>query len=248
MDVTKLLEHAKPFAAKLQETKHRLEPADGFWYPYQSLSNVGILQDLLQGQYADLSALIGDDPVADIGAADGDMSFLLEEMGCDVDLIDWGLTNYNKLQGARRLKEGLGSGINIHEVDLDSQFHLPRKYGLTLFLGILYHLQNPYYILKELARSTRWALMSTRIARVTTDRSTRFDTAPVAYLLGPTECNNDNTNYWIFSPAGIVRILERTGWEMAAGITTGDPVNSDPATAEGDERVFCLLRSTAFRP
>jgi hypothetical protein len=62
------------------------------------------------------------------------------------------LGNFNMLRGARLLKETLGSKVEIHEVDLDSQFRLPRSdYGLVFFLGILYHLKNPFYALESLS-------------------------------------------------------------------------------------------------
>ena len=70
---------------------------------------------------------------------------------------------------------------------------------------------------------------------------------PVAYLLDPTECNNDNTNYWIFSEAGLRRILSRTGWDILDFITLGNDRDSDPASPKGDERAFCLVRSRVWQ-
>jgi tRNA (mo5U34)-methyltransferase len=67
--------------------------------------------------------------------------------------------------------------------------------------------------------------------------------APVAYLVTATECNNDPSNYWIFSAEGLRRILDRTGWDILDWMTVGQHVDSDPASAEGDERAFCLVRS-----
>ena len=82
---------------------------------------------------------------------------------------------------------------------------------------------------------------------MTTDHQVRFDQVPVAYLVHPTECNNDPSNYWIFSDAGLRRILSRTGWEVLEYARVGQTVDSDPATAAGDERVFCLARSQLAR-
>lgn len=70
------------------------------------------------------------------------------------------------MQGVKLLKEVLSSSVQIHEVDLDSQFSLPEKnYNLAFFLGILYHLKNPFYALEALSKSARYCLISTRIAR-----------------------------------------------------------------------------------
>jgi hypothetical protein len=67
--------------------------------------------------------------------------------------------------------------------------------------------------------------------------------APLAYLVDADELNRDNTNFWIFSEAGLKRLLRRTGWEICNYGTTGDTQNSNPRTQENDERAFCLLRS-----
>lgn len=69
---------------------------------------------------------------------------------------------------------------------------------------------------------------------------------PTAYLVSPSETNNDPTNYWIFTSPGLRRILDRTGWDVLDYMTVGNTHNSDPATAEGDERAFCLVRSRHF--
>ncbi|MGO8971232.1 MAG: methyltransferase domain-containing protein [Myxococcaceae bacterium] len=246
MEIRQVLPKVERFSKQLKEIKSNLAPPS-FWYPYGSLSNFQILEQFLTGRNRDLAELAGGAPIADVGAADGDVAFFLESQGFTVDIVDNGPTNNNGLAGARKLKEALRSQVAIHEVDLDSQFQLPRKsYGLILFLGILYHLQNPFYALKELAKSTRYALISTRIARGTADRQVLFEQVPIAYLLGPTECNNDSTNYWIFSYAGLNRILERTNWEVLDAGRFGSTGYSDPASGDGDERAFLLVRSRVF--
>jgi hypothetical protein len=69
---------------------------------------------------------------------------------------------------------------------------------------------------------------------------------PAAYLVSPDETNNDPTNYWIFTNPGLRRILDRTGWDVLDYMTVGNTLNSNPATSEGDERAFCLVRSRHF--
>jgi tRNA (mo5U34)-methyltransferase len=245
--LTDLIAAATAFRAELGAIKHSLaEP--GHWYPYDTLSNIGLLDQLLSPQHRDLRVLAGDQPVADIGAADGDLAFFLARHGFVVDILDWGPTNWNHLGGARLLAGYFDLPVTVHEIDLDSQFGLPRsEYGLAFFLGILYHLQNPFYVLSQLSRRVRHLFLSTKIARVTADGSLALSDAPVAYLVAPAELNNDPTNYWIFSPMGLRRILERTGWrvldEVFVGHTGGD---SDPSSPEKDERGFYLLASRQF--
>ena len=66
---------------------------------------------------------------------------------------------------------------------------------------------------------------------------------PVAYLLGPAECNNDSTNYWIFSDAGLRRILDRAQWDIKDYRVFGDTHEADPFNLEHDARAFCLVQS-----
>ena len=120
------------------------------WYPYNILGNLVHVDELLSGQNRDLERLAQGLPVADIGAADGDLAFMLEDVaGWDVDIVDTAATNMNGLQGARALRDHFGSRVQIYDIDLDRQFELPReRYGLVFLLGILYHLQNPYYAMR----------------------------------------------------------------------------------------------------
>ena len=244
LDISALRSRASEFELALAAQKRKVG-GEGFpWYPYGTLNNLVHLDNLLTGTNRDFSTLIGDLPVADIGAADGDMAFFLETLGYAVDVVDYGPTNFNALRGARLLKEERGSKISIHETNLDAYFNWPQpKYGLALFMGVLFHLKNPFYVLESLAKVTRFALISTRIAQYSPDLKTRIANLPVGYLLHATEANNDATNFWIFSEAGLCRILERTGWNILDHMTVGNTHKSDPASTKGDERSFMLLQS-----
>ncbi len=124
---------------------------------------------------------------------------------------------------------------------------LPREqYGLVCLLGILYHLKNPFFVLETIARKSRYCLLSTRIARYGVDAGLEMENAPLAYLLSPDECNNDATNFWIFSFAGLLRLADRCGWRVLEQRRVGDTSASDPASPEHDERAFLLLESRHF--
>src|ERR1700694_329376 len=68
------------------------------WYPYSSLNNISILTRFLP---ADLEIVPTGGSVLDIGAADGDMGFLFQSLGCDVDFLDNAITNFNDCEGFR---------------------------------------------------------------------------------------------------------------------------------------------------
>jgi tRNA (mo5U34)-methyltransferase len=232
---------------ELWKTKLAYRPKP-FWYPYATLRNLPALERLLAGVGLDLLELCRGKygRVADIGAADGDLAFFLEDLGLSVDVVDNEYTNFNKLDGARILKKALNSSVAIHSIDLDSRSQLfTKRYDAAFFLGVLYHLKNPFSILERLAHVTRYCFLSTRIARQTVD-GLPLSKYPVAYLLGPEECNNDSTNFWIFSDEGLKRLIQRAGWNILAYTTIGDTSSSTPGDPNHDERAFCVLRSNAI--
>ena len=235
---------ALEFIGKLRSVKTTHEP-DGFtWYGYDTMSNVWHLENLLQGKFDKLLQEV-EGPIADIGVADGDLGFFLESLGHEVQLFDRPATNWNGMRGVRRLHELLDSRAGVSEVDLDSQFNLPReRYALIVFLGILYHLKNPMFVLEALSSRAPRMLLSTRIAARTGADGFDMHDLPLAYLVDPSECNNDSTNYWIFSKRGLERLLARSGWVIEQWITVGCTEQSEPARMDRDERAFVLVRST----
>ena len=215
---------------------------DILWYPYDSFANLFYLQRLLRGAGLSLEKIVDGRMILDVGAADGALSFFLESMGFNVRAIDSSATNINRMQGIRVLAEQFGSKIAIDDVNLDRTVELGGSYGLAFFLGTLYHLRNPFLALDTLAAHARFCFLSTRVARWSHDHSLRIDGAPLAYLLEEGECNADVTNYWVFSPPGLLRLLKRTGWSVCAAANSG-AADSDPNSEGGDERMFLLLRS-----
>jgi tRNA (mo5U34)-methyltransferase len=254
MDVAELHARAQQYRQELDLRKAALAPKDFGWYPYGTLHNFYLLDQLLTGANRNFFDRLGNGPIVDIGAADGDLAFFFESLGCEAHVADFPPTNFNSCRGVRLLREALQSKVEILETDLDAQFRLPaERYELAFFLGILYHLKNPYMALESLARQARHAFVSTRITRFNIAKGaegrplnrTRVDLSsmPVAYLVAPDETNNDATNFWMFSEAGLRRILDRCGWDVLDFATFGNTEESDPATSAGDERAFCFLRS-----
>jgi SAM-dependent methyltransferase len=246
-DIRELARKAAAFRKELLRVKRRLGSKELQWYPYDTLQVFPVLDKLLTGAHRDLLGLAGADPVLDIGCGDGDSAFFFESLGRNVDAIDYAPTNYNQMRGVAALARELKSSVGVYEMDLDSFFGLPRnRYGLTICHGLLYHLKNPYYLLEKLARVSRYCLLSTRVARLAPDHHRSFHEIPVAYLVDDLETNNDPTNFWIFSEAGLRRIFARTRWELCDYLTIGCREGSDPVSPDRDERAYCLLRSPAL--
>lgn len=236
--------HLPEIRQRLAAARQELGDRAFEWYPYDSLTNLLNLERSFGSRYPDVLNLAAGKVIADIGCGDGDLAFLLESLGATVDAIDFPDSNHNRMQAIRALKRHLGSNIDIAEVDLDSQFHLPRpRYDLALFLGILYHLKNPLYAMERLAKHTRYCVLSTRVARYFPDGKPISHGQPVAYLVGEDELNRDASNFWIFSHSGLKRLFERTYWKVLEYASVGDTAHSTPVGAEHDERVFCVLES-----
>jgi hypothetical protein len=244
MDIRDIARAANRFRSAIEEVKAGIGPVGFPWYPYDSLANFGHLDRVLTGDRRRLIGLAGGRPVLDIGPGDGLCSFFLESLDLTVHVIENPVTSHNGLRGIRKLKEELHSSVEIFTADLDQYaVYPPGRYGLAFFFGVLYHLKNPIHVLETLAVRADYCVLSTRVAQVSPDRATRWSHLPMGYLVSETETNNDATNYWVFSEAGLKRLLDRSGWDLLGYATVGDTQDSDPVRSDRDERAFCLLRS-----
>ncbi len=228
--------------SRIDALKAQAPPPRGAWYAYDTLGNLERISALLGDR--SLAELAGGHPLIDIGAGDGDLAFFLESLGYNVHAVDHPGTNANCMTGIARLKAALRSSVEVSAIDLEGPFELPaHRYGLGLCFGVLYHLKNPYHVLETLAGRIGHLMLSTRIAQRDPGGGCEFRDLPMAYLVGPDELNRDLTNYWIFSEAGLKRLLDRTGWELLSYFSAGCTEGSDPVRPEADERAFCLARS-----
>ena len=236
MNIAELAERASVFEKSISETKARLSHVN--WYPYPSMGNISFLDRMLTGPRRELLPEPRDSVVLDIGAADGDLAFFFEALGARVDVVDHPQTNFNKGLGLLTLHRELKSTIGVIFQDVDQPFVLPRQYDLGVAMGILYHLRNPLAFLISLALHCRTMVVSTRVAKFVADTAGDVSDVPVAYLLEKREANNDSTNFWIFSRAGLFRALQRSGWVLKDYIAVGETQNSNPSDSARDERIF----------
>jgi 2-polyprenyl-3-methyl-5-hydroxy-6-metoxy-1,4-benzoquinol methylase len=180
--------------------------------------------------------------VIDFGCGDGDIPLFFASLGCEVAAADNPPSNHNWMAGVRALRERMNLPVAVHELDADFATQLPGgNYGLAISLGVLYHLKNPYLALETLARQSRYCILSTRVADVTKSGVTIKNEA-LAYLLDHRETNNDPTNQWIFSPAGLERIAKRSGWRILDQLRFGAQA-ANPTDLDKDARVFLFMRS-----
>lgn len=239
---SKYLHKAEEFIKNLKQVKDKINLTKG-WYPYPIMSNIFAIDQLLTGENRNFfSTITSNSLFLDIGSADGDLAFFWEKMGFNMHILDFAQTNYNDLEGARTLKKALHSNATIIESNIDDQFKLESEYKVVFALGLLYHLKNPIYFLQKLACHAEYLFLSTRVTCFLPDGKTNVKDIAVAYLLSPRECNNDPTNYWIFSHEGLKRVLKRSGWQILDFTTFGSKGNSTPQDNDRDERAFIFAK------
>lgn len=117
---------------------HKFEIVPGVW----SRGNYrpqGLLQRL------ELPRNLSGKRVLDIGARDGFFSFACEERGADVTAIDYVAAEDT---GFALVKELRGSKVVFHHANLfDPDLNLGR-FDIILFLGVIYHLPDPFLALE----------------------------------------------------------------------------------------------------
>ena len=121
--------------------------------------------------------------------------------------------------------------VDIHSYDFKK---LP-VIDTTFCFGFLYHSKHPLWILENLSKSTRYLFLTTKI----------FDEdRPYAYFYDVAECNNDETNWWCFTPRCLNLILKRSGFATVF-IERLDPHigKSHPVNLSLDGRVLLFAES-----
>jgi hypothetical protein len=139
--------------------------------------------------------------------------------------------------GIKATAKPLDFSGRLIETDIDLGFELDQDYSLAIFLGALYHLRNPALALVRLAQNCERMLVSTRVATDLPGGRSIAD-FPIAYLLERREANDDPTNWWIFTPLALKRLLKRCGWNIVYSISVGATGRSNPVDNNADERVF----------
>jgi 2-polyprenyl-3-methyl-5-hydroxy-6-metoxy-1,4-benzoquinol methylase len=237
-----ILDSRFEFSKLLAEAKREPLPLGLTWYPYDSMASIDHMATFFRKHFADFARAFESGPVIDFGCGDGDIPLFFASLGCDVAAADNPPSNHNWMAGVRALRERMNLAVAVHELDADYATELPGgNYGLAISLGVLYHLKNPYLALETLAKHCRYCILSTRVADATKS-GVAMKNEPLAYLLDHRETNNDPTNQWIFSPAGLERIAKRSGWRVLDRLRFG-AATANPTDLDKDARVFLFMRS-----
>jgi tRNA (mo5U34)-methyltransferase len=149
--------------------------------------------------------------VLDIGAWDGFFSFEAERRGAAkvlaTDHFCWSGPGWGTKQGFdyahKRLKSSVLS-LDVDVFDLDPR--ILGQFDIVLFLGVLYHLKDPFGGLERASAMTRDLLI--------VETETAFDNldVPVMRYFRGAELNNDPSNFWAPNTLCLESMLREIGF------------------------------------
>jgi tRNA (mo5U34)-methyltransferase len=123
----------------------------------------------------------------------------------------------------------LGSSVvpvvgELETIDLDAL----GTHDVVLYLGVLYHVLDPFAALKRLARVTgELAVIETEMIRLVGAEGA--DDQPLFEFLPGSALNDDPTNYWVPNVAALEGMCRAAGFSEARTFVTADPAVEEAA-------------------
>lgn len=151
----------------------------------------------------------------DIGAWDGFFSFQAEHRGARAvlatDHFSWSGDGWGTADGFRLARELLGSDVVDQDIDVpDIAEATVGRHDVVLFLGVLYHLQDPFAGLRAAA-----AVCDDTLIVETTLHLHEVEVPSLRFFAG-TELGDDPTNWWSPNPRCVIEMLEALGFDRIA--------------------------------
>jgi tRNA (mo5U34)-methyltransferase len=154
--------------------------------------------------------------VLDIGAWDGFFSFECERRGAGrVVAVDpacwsgppWGPNGWGTSRPFELARRALGSGVEDRDIDLlDIAPETIGTFDLVLFLGLFYHLRNPWLYLERAASVCR------RLLVVETHADMLDFPRPAMAFYPGSEIDDESSNWWGPNLAALSGMLAREGF------------------------------------
>ncbi len=150
--------------------------------------------------------------VLDVGAWDGAYSFEAERRGAKrvlaTDHFCWSGAGWGTKAGFDLAHEALGSRVESRDIDvLDLSVETVGTFDIILFLGVLYHLEDPLGALRRLAALTGELLILETVVDLLYVRR-----PAIAFYPG-SELSKDPTNWCGPNPAAVIAMLRCAGFE-----------------------------------
>lgn len=165
--------------------------------------------------------------VLDIGAWDGFFSFEAEKRGASrvlaTDHIAWGGWGWSTKAGFDFAHDALKSKVEDREIDVpDLSVETVGTFDVVLFLGVLYHLEDPYAELKRVGALANETLI------VETATALNNLSEPAARFWPSASLNNDTTNFWTPNVACLDAMLRGAGFKEVE-VVEAPPLSRPPA-------------------
>jgi tRNA (mo5U34)-methyltransferase len=183
---------------------HRIDLGQGIVTP-------GIDDSPRKLRHVDMPADLTGWNVIDVGAFDGFFSFEAERRGAArvlaTDHFVWNLPGMPTRQGFDLAHEALGSRVESREIAVeDLSPDTVGVFDLVLFLGVLYHSQDPLRYLRNMrAICTRQLIVETHVDALDYPR-------PAMVFYPGATLNHDASNFWGPNPAAVVEMLKEVGF------------------------------------
>jgi SAM-dependent methyltransferase len=230
----------------------RFEIVPGIYTPGRS-DVEGLLQKLQLPD--DLSGL----SVLDVGACDGFFSFTTERRGASVVAVDYKSQEYS---GFAIAAEILGSQVrHVHANVYDLETLSLGQFDVVLFLGVIYHLQDPMRALHVLRRHCRGVLY---LESFCIDHAFRLPggevkpldeidpmlgQCPIAQFYPGYTLHGVATNYWGFNAACLQAMLSEAMFRPIRSKVDGDRVViAAEAVADKDKEYFNAIAAGRLFP
>ena len=155
--------------------------------------------------------------VLDIGAWDGFFSFEAERRGAArvfaTDHFCWSGEGWGTREGFDFMHKARDS--RVESLDVDVLALSPEAIGqfdIVLFLGVLYHVKDPYCCLEAAARMCSDHLI------IETVTALPLETLPAMRLYKPAELGGDPTNFWAPNVPALQVMLDNFGFSKVEAI------------------------------
>lgn len=148
--------------------------------------------------------------VLDVGAWDGYNSFEAEKRGADrVVALDKFVWDWIGSDGFDTAHEILNSKVEKKKLDVyEIKVEELGTFDIVLFLGVIYHLEDPMKALRNIASVTKeYCILESEVTR-------RFDSkTPYAVFCEGDSYLNDPSNWWVPNTACLVSMLREVGFK-----------------------------------
>jgi tRNA (mo5U34)-methyltransferase len=149
--------------------------------------------------------------VLDVGAWDGFFSFEAERRGAArvlaTDYFSWKGPGWGSKEGFDFARTVLCSRVEDIEIDVpDISPTTVGRFDIVLFLGVLYHLKEPFTALERMAAVTeKLLIVETAVDLLNVER-------PAMAFYPMAELNGDPTNWWAPNLACLTQMLRACGF------------------------------------